>query len=306
MADLVFERVTKFYGPVIGINGLTCRLCGGIVGLLGANGAGKSTFMKLASGQLRPSIGEVRVGGNAATSAAARGLVGLSPDLHVFYEEMTGFEFVYALARLHGYTRREARCRAERALQAVGMSDRAGRKLAGASHGMRQRIKLAQALVHDPPVLLLDEPLSGIDPAGRREVSLLLARLAAEGRTVVFSSHILAEVEQLAERILVLSRGRLVADGALAEVRSLLEDRPFVVALEATQPRRLAASVATLPEVRSVEIQGETLLVRTRNPQRFFGWINELVLHEELELHRMEMLDAGAEAVFSYLEASSA
>lgn len=306
MADLVFERVTKFYGPVIGINDLTCRLRGGIVGLLGANGAGKSTFIKLASGQLRPSLGEVRVGGHVATSAAARSLVGLSPDLHVFYEEMTGFEFVYALARLHGYPRREARCRAERALEAVGMSARAGRRLAGASHGMRQRIKLAQAMIHDPPVLLLDEPLSGIDPAGRREVSLLLARLAAEGRTVVFSSHILAEVEQLAERILVLSRGRLVADGTLAEVRSLLEERPFVVALETAEPRRLAASVATLPEVRSVEVQGDTLLVRTRNPQRFFGWVNDLVLQEDLELHRMEMLDAGAEAVFNYLEAASA
>lgn len=306
MGDLVFDRVTKFYGPVIGINGLSCRLCGGIVGLLGANGAGKSTFMKLASGQLRPSLGEVRVAGHVASSAAARSLVGLSPDLHVFYEEMTGFEFVYALARLHGYARGEARRRTEQALAAVGMSDRAGRRLAGASHGMRQRIKLAQAIVHDPAVLLLDEPLSGIDPAGRREVSQLLTRLAGEGRTIVFSSHILAEVEQLADRILVLSRGRLVADGTLAAVRALLEDRPFVVALETAEARRLAASVATLPEVRGVEILGDTLLVRTRNPQRFFGWINELVVAEEIELRRMEMLDAGAEAVFSYLEAASA
>jgi ABC-2 type transport system ATP-binding protein len=306
MAELVFERVTKFYGPVIGINGVSCRLCGGIVGLLGANGAGKSTFMKLASGQLRPSLGEVRVAGRAATSAAARRRVGLSPDLHVFYEEMTGFQFVYAMARLHGYSRGEARQRTQRAIEAVGMSDRAGRRLAGASHGMRQRIKLAQAMVHDPELLLLDEPLSGIDPAGRREISLLLARWAGEGRTIVFSSHILAEVEQLADRILVLVRGRLVADGALAEVRGLLEDRPFVVALEAAEPRRLAACVAELPEVRSVEVQGETVLVRTRNPQRFFSWINELVVQEGLELRRMEMLDTGAEAVFSYLEAASA
>src|SRR5487761_630574 len=175
---LTFDHVTKFYGPVIGVNNISCRIGPGITGLLGANGAGKSTLIKLASGQLRPSQGSVRVGEQTAWSTAAKRNFGYSPDLDRFYEEMTGREFVYTMARLYGYRRAEARDRAELALEEVGMTDRADRRLGGCSHGMRQRIKLAQALVHGPELLLLDEPLNGIDPGGRREINELLLRLA--------------------------------------------------------------------------------------------------------------------------------
>ncbi len=233
---LVFEHVTKFYGAVIGVNHISCRIGPGITGLLGANGAGKSTLIKLASGQLRPSQGTVRIGGHSAWSTAAKHHLGYSPDLNSFYEEMTGREFVYAMARLHGFSRAEARERTEHVLDEVGMVDRGDRRLAGCSHGMRQRIKLAQALVHDPWLLLLDEPLAGIDPGGRREINELLFRLAGQGKTILVSSHILVEIEQLAHSIVMMSRGRLIAYGTLAEVRNLMQYRPQVVEI-AAEPR---------------------------------------------------------------------
>ena len=161
----------------------------------------------------------MRIGGHDAWSTASKHHLGYSPDLNSFYEEMTGREFVYTMARLHGFSRVEARRRTEFVLEEVGMADRARRRLAGCSHGMRQRIKLAQSLVHDPWLLLLDEPLSGIDPGGRREINELLFRLADQGKTILVSSHILVEIEQLSNSILMMSRGRIVASGTLAEVR---------------------------------------------------------------------------------------
>jgi len=303
--DLTFDNVTKFYGPVIGVNAVSCRVGPGITGLLGANGAGKSTMIKLASGQLRPSQGEVWVGEYRAWSTASKRNFGYSPDIDRFYEEMTGGEFVYTMARLHGYPHAEARRRSAEALAEVGMSERATRKLAGCSHGMRQRIKLAQALVHTPEILLLDEPLAGIDPGGRREINELLRRLGDRGRTVLVSSHILVEIEQLADTILMIARGRIVAAGTLGEIRGLLDDRPLTVELVSDQPRRLAGLLAEMPEVRGIEFRGDALIVRTRAPERFFGVVGEIVIRHGLTVRRMQTLDAGADAVFDYLEKGS-
>lgn len=299
---LSFDHVTKFYGPVIGINDISCRIGPGITGLLGANGAGKSTLMKLASGQLRPSSGSVRIGQHAAWSSAAKRLFGYSPDINSFYEEMTGREFVYSMTRLYGYPRREARERTELALDEVGMTPRAERRLAGCSHGMRQRIKLAQALVHDPPVLLLDEPLSGIDPGGRKDINELLAKLADAGKTILVSSHILVEIEQLADTVLMIARGRILASGTLGEIREMLEDQPLTIEIVAEPARRLAALLAELPAVRSIEIRDEALIVRTAAPKRFFAALGELAVRDGLEVQRLQTLDAGADAVFGYLE----
>ena len=299
---LSFERVTKFYGPVIGVNNISCHVGPGITGLLGANGAGKSTLIKLASGQLRPSQGTVRIAEHHAWSTAAKHHLGYSPDLNNFYEEMTGREFVETMARLNGFSRREARERTEFVLAEVGMADRAGRRLAGCSHGMRQRIKLAQALVHDPWLLLLDEPLSGIDPGGRRDINELLLRLAAQGKTILVSSHILVEIEQLSNSILMMSGGRIVASGTLTEVRNLMRFRPLMVEIVAEPARRLAALLAEYPDVQGVEVRDSSLIVRTRNPLEFFAYVAELVCQHGIELRRMQTLDAGADAVFDYLQ----
>lgn len=300
--SLSYEHVTKFYGAVIGINNVSCEVGPGITGLLGSNGAGKSTMIKLASGQLKPTQGRVKIGGHDAWSTAAKNHLGYSPDINSFYEEMTGREFVYAMARLHGYSRREARERTEHVLDEVGMVDRGDRRLAGCSHGMRQRIKLAQALVHDPWLLLLDEPLTGIDPGGRREINELLFRLAGQGKTILVSSHILVEIEQLCHSILMMSRGRLIAAGTLAEVRQMMQHRPLVVEIAAEPVRKLASRLAEHPDVLAVEMREGAVVVKTRNPLDFFGRVAELVCGEGIEVRRMQTLDAGADAVFDYLQ----
>jgi ABC-2 type transport system ATP-binding protein len=300
--DLTFDRVTKLYGPVIGVNQVSCRIEPGITGLLGANGAGKSTLIKLASGQLRPTQGGVYVGEHSAWSTAAKRDFGYSPDLDRFYEDMSGRDFVYTMARLYGYRRREAHDRTALALEEVGMTERAGRRLAGCSHGMRQRIKLAQALVHDPEVLLLDEPLNGIDPGGRREINELLVRQAERGKTVLVSTHILVDVEQLADTIVMISRGRIIASGTLAEVRSLLEDQPLVVEIVSDRARELASLLAVAGEVQSIEIRDDTLTVKTGQPANFFARVGRLVVEQGFGVERLQTLDTTADAVFGYLE----
>ncbi|MBL8848341.1 MAG: ABC transporter ATP-binding protein, partial [Planctomycetaceae bacterium] len=177
-----FRNVTKWYGPVIGVNDISMRLGPGITGLLGPNGAGKTTVIKLLTGQLKPSLGRVIVGGHPAISAIAKRRLGYCPDVDTFYEEMSGRRFVRTMARLHGMDGKTARDRADAALDMVGMSDRADRKLRGYSKGMRQRIKLAQALVHDPDLLIVDEPLNGVDPVGRRELMDLFRRFRDQGK----------------------------------------------------------------------------------------------------------------------------
>lgn len=303
---LTFEHVTKFYGPVIGVNDVSCVIGTGITGLLGANGAGKSTLLKLASGQLRPTLGRVRLNAYDAWSTGAKRILGYSPDINQFYEEMTGFEFVYTMARLHGFSRRVARERARLAIDEVGMSDRSGRRIAGCSHGMRQRIKLAQALVHDPEILLLDEPMTGIDPGGRREFGELLSKWAARGKTILVSSHLLAEVEQLTDSILMISRGRILAWGTLGEIRALLDDQPFCVELASREPRRWAERLVAAAEVEAVELHGDRVVVRTREPRRFFALINRLAAQERLPIDRLVTLDSSADAVFGYLQQRSA
>ncbi len=299
---LTFDHVTKFYGPVIGVNNVSCRIGPGITGLFGANGAGKSTLMKLASGQLRPSQGEVRIGDHRAWSTAAKRYFGYVPDLNSFYEEMTCRDFVYVLARLYGLSRSDAQARTNEVIEEVGMADRAGRRLAGCSHGMRQRIKLAQALINDPPILLLDEPLSGIDPGGRREISRLLLAQGEKGKTILISSHILAETEALTDSVLIIARGRIVASGTLTEIRSLLEDRPLTVEIGSTQARQLAALLVAEPEVRGVELRSDGLVLQTRNPLRFFTLLNDLVAGHGIDVDKLHTLDAGADAVFNYLQ----
>lgn len=301
-ADLSFVGVTKFYGPVIGVNHISCEFRPGITGLLGANGAGKTTLIKLAAGLLRPSSGRVTLAGRAATSSAAKSCLGYSPDLSRLYEEMSGWEFVETMARLNGYPRAEARDRARGALDAVGMLDRAHRRIGGYSHGMRQRTKLAQALVHDPQVLLMDEPLAGIDPGGRRELSELMLRLAEGGKTILVSSHILVEVEHLADSVVMMARGRIIASGTVTEIRELIQDQPFAVEIEAEPARKLAEMLIGQEDVDSVELRGTTLKVRTRRPAQFFGAVGEIVPRGLIEVRRMRVVDAGADAIFSYLQ----
>jgi ABC-2 type transport system ATP-binding protein len=299
---LLFDKVSKWYGPVIGINQVTLELRPGITGLVGSNGAGKSTLLRLASGQIRPDLGSVQVVGHDAWTAEAKRHIGFCPELDIFYEEMSGRRFVETMARLCGYSGRLARRRTSEVLELVGMAGRAEATLRGYSKGMRQRIKLAQALIHDPEMLLLDEPLSGIDPIGRRESLELFLELARRGKCLLVSSHELEELEKLTDQVAIMARGRIAAVGSLPHIRDLLDNHPLSIRLACDQNRRLAAALLDLADVVGVDLQdGDGLLVRARNPRRFFEQLTALVLEERFEMRRVETLDDSTHAVLGYL-----
>ncbi len=299
---LFFEHVTKWYGPVIGLNQVTLELRPGITGLVGPNGAGKSTLMKLATGQLRPDLGRVLVHGHDAWTAPAKRHMGYCPDTDAFYEDQSGRRFVETMARLCGYTRAEAKRRTAEVLRRVGMDDRAERKLRGYSKGMRQRIKLAQALVHDPGLLLLDEPLAGIDPLGRQESLQLFHELAGQGKCLLVSSHELEELEKLTDHITVMAHGRIAAVGTLAQIRDLLDHHPLSILIASDQHRKLAGALLKLEDVVGVELgDNDTLVVQARNPRRFFHDFTALVLAENYEIRHLEALDESAQAILSYV-----
>jgi ABC-2 type transport system ATP-binding protein len=302
---LLFEAVSKWYGTVLALNQVTLELTGGITGLVGANGAGKSTLLRMANGQLKPTLGRVTVRGIDAWDWRARRLVGYCPDIDAFYEDLSGRQFVWIMARLCGYTRVESTRRTEAVLERVGMRDRADRKLRGYSKGMRQRIKLAQALLHDPELLVLDEPLSGIDPIGRQELLELFQSLAAQGKCLLISSHELEALEKLTNHVAIMARGRVAAVGTLHQIRDLLEDHPLSVRIEVDRPRDLARLLLALPEVQAVDVssKGEVpgLVVQARNPKRFFQAFGRLVVAEQLEVRRVEPLDESAHAILGYL-----
>jgi ABC-2 type transport system ATP-binding protein len=303
---LVLEHVSKWYGPVIGINQVTLELRPGITGLVGSNGAGKSTLMRLATGHLRPDIGTVRVCGHEAWQAAAKRHVGYCPDSDAFYEEMSGRRFVEAMARLCGYSRTEARQRTALALKRVGMTDRADRVLAGYSKGMRQRIKLAQALVHDPELLVLDEPLSGIDPIGRQESITLFRELAGQGKCLLISSHELEELEKLTDHVAIMARGRIAAVGTVPQIRELLDDHPLSIQVVSDQPRELAGALLQMADVVGVDLAGSgELVVRARNPRQFFRDFTRLVLEENYQIDHLQTLDDSTHAVLGYLLGST-
>ncbi|HEX3150206.1 MAG TPA: ABC transporter ATP-binding protein [Gemmataceae bacterium] len=302
---LLFEQVSKWYGPVIGLNQVTLELRSGITGLVGSNGAGKSTLLRLATGQLKPSLGRVTVRGVDAWDWKAKALVGYCPDTDAFYEDLSGREFVGAMARLCGFDRRDAQRRTEAVLDRVGMIDRADRKLGGYSKGMRQRIKLAQALLNDPELLVLDEPLSGIDPLGRQELLELFRGLANEGKCLLVSSHELEELEKLTDTVAILTRGRVAAVGTVTRIRDMLDDQPLSIRIDSADARRLAALLIGRPDVVGVDFPEDHttggLIVRARNPRRFFEEFGHLVVDEAIDVTRLEPLDESAHAVLGYL-----
>ncbi len=299
---LRFDRVSKWYGPVIGVNQVSLELWPGITGLVGCNGAGKSTLMGLAAGQLRPEVGSVRICGREAWSAAAKRFLGYCPDVDRFYEEMSGRHFVETMARLGGYSRREAQGRAEAVLHLVGMSGRCDRSLRGYSKGMRQRVKLAQALVHDPQLLLLDEPLAGIDPIGRREFIDVLLQLSERGKCLLVSSHELDELEKLTDRVAIVARGRIAAVGTQSQIRELLDDSPLSVRLVSDRDRELATALLGLADVVGIDLEeGGGLVVRARNSQRFFEALTTLILEEDFDMRHIETLDDSTHSLLEYL-----
>jgi len=303
-ATLEYVRASRWYGPVIALNDVTTTVGPGVTGLLGPNGAGKSTFLKLAAGQLAPSQGEVRVLGRPAWgSPELFHRVGVCPEPDAFWEGLTGLQFLTALLRLTGYGDAECRRRADHALEQVALTEARDRKVGGYSKGMRQRIKMAQSLAHDPQVLLLDEPLSGMDPVNRRRIVDLVKKLGREGKTVLVSSHILHEVEAMTRRVLLIHNGRILAEGDVREIRDLMDEHPHTVALRARDPRALARAVVGSPHVLSLSFgaEGEWVTVQTARPDEFYSSVVDAAV--EAGVSEMYSPDENLESVFKYLVA---
>jgi ABC-2 type transport system ATP-binding protein len=297
-----FQRASRWYGPVIALNDVTTALGPGITGLLGPNGAGKSTFLKLCAGQLAPSQGTVTVLGLPAWGhPELYHRLGLCPEADALWDQLTGEQFLMALLRLSGFDDAECARRAQAALETVDLMGARQRRCGGYSRGMRQRLKLAQALAHDPQVLLLDEPLTGMDPINRRRAVDLVKRLAREGRTIVVSSHVLHEVESMTRRVLLIHNGRILAEGDVREIRDLMDEHPHTVALRARDPRALARAVVGAPHVVSVSFggEGEWVTVQTARPDEFYGALAEPAL--EAGVLEMYSPDDDLESVFRYL-----
>jgi len=297
------DHLSKWYGQVIGLNDVTVNVPPGITGLLGPNGAGKSTFMKLITGQLRPSKGTVTVLGEPIWGNPKLFFrIGFCPEQDAFYERMTGLEWVSALVRLNGLSEKEALVAAERALTTVDMMDAAKKRIGAYSKGMRQRVKLAQALVHDPEVLILDEPLSGMDPLGRRKTMRLIREWAKQGKSILVSSHILHEIETMTTNILLINNGRILAEGNVHQIRDLIDTHPHTVYIRADNPRGLAREFLARADVISLRFEPGAVVVETGKPDEFYAGLTDLVADGSFgAVEEVTSPDDNLQAVFKYL-----
>jgi ABC-2 type transport system ATP-binding protein len=297
------DKVSKWYGQVIGLNDVTVSVPPGITGLLGPNGAGKSTFMKLITGQLRPSKGSVQVLGEPIwRNPRLYFQVGFCPEQDAFYERMTGLEWVAALVRLNGLSEKEALDAAARALTTVDLMDVAGKKIGAYSKGMRQRVKLAQAIVHDPDLLILDEPLSGMDPLARRKSIRMIRDWARAGKSIIVSSHILHEIESMTANILLINNGRILAEGDVHHIRDLIDEHPHTVYIKAENPRGLAREFLTRDDVTSLKFEPGAVVIETARPDGFYARLTELAASGQFGvIDEVTSPDDNLQAVFQYL-----
>jgi ABC-2 type transport system ATP-binding protein len=296
-------HLSKWYGQVIGLNDVTLTVPAGITGLLGPNGAGKSTFLKLITGQLKPSKGDVTVLGEPIWGNPALYFrLGFCPEQDAFYERMTGLEWVSALVRLNGVGERDALEMAHLALERVDLIDAAGKKIGAYSKGMRQRVKLAQALAHDPDLLILDEPLGGMDPIARRKTIRLIKEWGRAGKSVIVSSHILHEIESMTANILLINQGRILAEGNVHQIRDLIDEHPHTVYIRADQTRRLAREFLAGDDVLSLRFEDAAVIVQTAKPDSFYARLTALAASGELgSIHEVTSPDDNLQAVFQYL-----
>jgi ABC-2 type transport system ATP-binding protein len=302
---ITIDQASRWYGNVVAVNGISMTVRPGVTGLLGPNGAGKTTLIALMSGFLAPSAGTVTLDGTAIwRHTDAYRAIGLVPERELSFGYLTGREFVQANAELHGLA--DPGAATERALDVVEMTEPAARRIGTYSKGMRQRVKLASALVHDPAVLLLDEPFNGVDPRQRLHLMSLLRRMGAEGRTVLFSSHILEEVEQLASHIEVIVAGRHAASGDFRKIRRLMTDRPHRYLVRSTDDRALAAALIADPSTAGIEVDlsEQALRIQAVDFQRFTTLLPKVAREQGIRLLTVSPSDESLESVFSYLVAA--
>lgn len=301
---ITFDDVSRFYGEVLGVNRVNLSICPGITSLVGPNGSGKTTLMNLMTGLIRPSRGTVRILGVAPDRPEEMfHKVGYCTQYDSFPKGMTGYQFIYSFLRLHVIEHAEAGRRACEALERVGLADAAHRRIAAYSKGMRQRVKLAQAMAHDPAVMVLDEPLNGLDPMARAETLALFQQFGEQGKHVIVSSHILHEVDRISDQVILLSNGYVVAEGQIQGVRSEVKEHPVQILVRCSRPSDLAARLFREDYVVEAKIHtdGKGLLLRTRDADSFYLLLNRVVLETDLEVEKVAPADEDVHSVYHYL-----
>jgi len=302
---IVCRDLSKFYGEILGVNRVNLTIAPGVTSLVGPNGSGKTTLMNLLTGILRPTRGAISVLGVPVADSERLGrLVGYCTQYDSFPPGMTGSDFVRGFLRVAGWADGAARARAAAAIERVGLSDAAGRRIAGYSKGMRQRVKLAAAMAHAPRVLVLDEPLNGLDPMARAEMAALFRALAADGHFIVISSHILHEVDTLADRVVFIHHGYVMAEGGIPDMRDALDDEhPSGVLVRCDAPALLAQRLFAEDHVVEVRIHDDRrgLLVRTRSTDAFYRALGDIALTEAIDIESVVPADDDVQAVYRYL-----
>ncbi|MEX2739089.1 MAG: ABC transporter ATP-binding protein [Candidatus Wukongarchaeota archaeon] len=297
------ENVSKWFGEVVAVNNLTCDLKGGITGFLGPNGAGKTTTLKMINGIIAPNLGRVTVfGEDPWDNMELRKKIGVVFEMGNLYDWMTGEDFVRTMGRLSGLRSEDLDKGVERALKIANLYEAKNRRLKGYSHGMRQKIKISQAIVHDPQILILDEPLGGLDPISRRYISDLIRDWEKEGKDLIMSSHVLHEVEAVAKKIVLLFQGKLLAQGSIEAIRRLIDERPHTIKVKIDKPKEFVKEILEYDFISSVVfLDKDSLIVRTKNPEEFYTVFPQIVANKGFEVEFMGVTDESLEAVFKYL-----
>lgn len=294
--------LSKWYGKVTALSNVSVHLEPGVWGLLGPNGSGKTTFLSLVAGLSAPSIGEIRVCGQSPfNNPDVLGRIGFCPEADALYDELTALEMVTSLARLSGYAKEEARARAAAALESFGLAKAMERRVGGYSRGMRQRVKLAQSVVHDPDVLLLDEPLTGTDPTSRNVILEQVKKRADAGAVVLFSTHVLHEVEALTDQLMLIATGQVVAKGSVFDIRSMLDEHPLHVRVTCAKPRALGQAMLDDPGVVGLEVSDDMVELYTSAPDATYGKLQTLLATGDYGVIAMTSPDATIDALFNYL-----
>jgi len=302
--SITFDNVSRFYGEVLGVNRVTLSIPPGITSLVGPNGSGKTTLMNLMTGLVRPTRGGVSILGiQPSDPEALFKICGYSTQFDSFPRGLTGYQFLDAYLRLSGLGAAEAKRASLAAIDRVGLGEAAHRKVAGYSKGMRQRIRLGQSIAHEPAVLILDEPLNGLDPMVRAETIALFRKLAAEGLHLIISSHILHEVDMMSDRVVLLNNGYIVAEGNIHGVRDEMEEHPMQILIRCDQPAKLAAYVFAQDHVVEARLHDDRrgLFIKTRDADRFYLMLNHAVAEGELNLESIAPVDDDLSAVYQYL-----
>jgi len=306
--EIVFEDVSKFYGEILGVNRVNLSIKPGITSIVGPNGSGKTTLMNLMTGLIQPTRGRISILGISPHDPQALfRILGYCGQFDSFPKGVTGYDFIKSFLLIHGFSRKDAEEKAWRAIERVDLIDAAHRKVAGYSKGMRQRIRLAQSIAHEPAVMILDEPLNGLDPMARAETIRLFRQLARDGLHLIISSHILHEVDLMSDRVVLINNGYILAEGGVSGVREEMEEHPIQIMIRCDLPQELAARVFASDNVVEAKLHQDKcgLFIKTRNAEAFYLLLNRIVVENGLSIEAVAPVDDDLNAVYHYLIGSN-